>query len=366
MAGFADRVQGIDISGIRKMFEGAGPGAVNLGLGQPDFDTPAPIKEAAIRAIEEGFTGYTSGPGMPELREALSRKFRGENSIETSPEDIIVTSGASEALEIALAAFVNPGDEVLIADPGFVSYNALTELMGGHTTGIPLNDRLAIDPETVLELLSPKTKAIILNSPANPTGAVQTEAEMKAFADIADDHDIILISDEVYEHFIYEGKHVSPAAYSDNVVTVNAVSKTYSMTGWRLGYVAASAENIHQMLKVHQYVQACACSISQKAALAALGGPTDTVTAMREEFRQRRDILLEGLAELGMDCMKPAGAFYAFPEAESGTAEKLIPAGVITVPGEAFGKNGAGHIRISYATSKENIRKALDIMRQVL
>ena len=363
---FAERVQGIDISGIRKMFEGAGPNAINLGLGQPDFDTPEHIKKAAIKAIEEGFTGYTAGPGILELREALSRKFKNENSIEVSPENIIVTSGASEALEIALGAFVNSGDEVLIADPGFVSYKALTEIMGGHMTGVPLDEKLCMKPETVLEMISPKTKAIIINSPSNPTGAVQSKSDMKAFAEIADDNDVILISDEVYEHFIYEGEHVSPAMYSDNVITVNAASKTYSMTGWRLGYVAASPENTYQMLKIHQYVQACATSISQKAAFAAIDGPIDPVMEMKEEFRARRDMLLEGLDKLGMKCVKPEGAFYAFPEAEAGTAEKLISEGVIVVPGEAFGNNGEGHIRISYATSRDNIKKALEILQRVL
>ncbi|MDK2892968.1 pyridoxal phosphate-dependent aminotransferase [Methanohalophilus sp.] len=363
---FAERVQEIDISGIRKMFEGAGPNAINLGIGQPDFDTPEHIKKAAIQAIEEGFTGYTAGPGIPELREALSHKFWEENSIEVSPDNIIVTSGASEALELALGAFVNTGDEVLIADPGFVSYKALTEIMGGYITGIPLNEKLCMDPETVNEMISPNTKALIINSPANPTGAVQSKSDMKAFAEIADDNNIMLISDEVYEHFIYEGEHVSPAIYSDNVITVNAVSKTYSMTGWRLGYVAASPEITQQMLKIHQYVQACATSISQKAALAAIEGPMDPIMEMKEEFRKRRDLLLWGLGKLGMKCTKPDGAFYAFPEAESGTAEKLISEGVIVVPGEAFGENGSGHIRISYATSKENIKKALAIMQEVL
>jgi aspartate aminotransferase len=363
---FSMRILGIDISGIRKMFENAGSDAINLGLGQPDFETPGHIKKAAIKAIEEGFTGYTNGPGVLELREALSRKFKDENSIDVSPDNIIVTSGASEALEIALAAVVDPGDEVLIADPGFVSYKALTQIMGGRITGIPLNEKLCMDPEIVQEMISPETRAIIVNSPGNPTGAVQSKNDMKAFAEIADDHEIVLISDEVYEHFIYEGEHISPAMYSDNVVTVNAVSKTHSMTGWRLGYVAASPEYTYQMLKVHQYVQACASSISQKAALAAIEGPTGHVMEMREEFRKRRDMLLEGLANLNMKCMKPEGAFYAFPEAESGTAEKLNSAGVVVIPGEAFGDNGKGHIRISYATSRDNIKKALTIMQQVL
>ena len=282
---FAQRVLDIDISGIRKMFEGAGPNSINLGIGQPDFDTPQHIKQAAIDAINEGFTGYTAGPGIPELRQALVSKFKNENKFDVSPDEIIVTSGASEALEIAIASLVGPGDEVLIANPGFVSYNSLVSLMGGRVVPLPLADDLTISPEDVVEKISSKTKAMIINSPANPTGAVQSKSDMKAFAQIADDHGITLISDEVYEHFIYEGQHVSPAQFSDNVITINAVSKTFSMTGWRIGYVAARKEYTEQMIKVHQYVQACANSIAQKAALAAVAGPMDSVLTMRDEFK---------------------------------------------------------------------------------
>ncbi|SFM69853.1 pyridoxal phosphate-dependent aminotransferase [Methanolobus profundi] len=373
MAGskFAQRVLDIDISGIRKMFEGAGPNSINLGIGQPDFDTPQHIKQAAINAINEGFTGYTAGPGIPELREALSSKFKTENNFEVSTDEIIVTSGASEALELAIASLVDPGDEVLIADPGFVSYNSLVHLMGGRVTPLPLSDDLTISPESVLENLSPKTKAMIINSPANPTGAVQSKADMKAFAQIADDHDITIISDEVYEHFIYEGEQVSPAQFSDNVITVNAVSKTFSMTGWRLGYVAARKEYTDQMIKVHQYVQACANSIAQKAALAAVTGPMDSVFAMRDEFKARRDMLVEGLNAAGLNCASPKGAFYAFPEIPEGmtsgeVASKMISNGVIVVPGTAFGARGEGHIRLSYASSMDDLRNALDIMKKVL
>jgi len=365
---FAKRALDIDISGIRKMFEAAGPGAVNLGIGQPDFDTPEHIKQAAINAINEGFTGYTFGSGIVELREALSSKFQRENSIDVSSDELIVTSGASEALEIAIASLVNPGDEVLVANPGFVSYNSLIEIMGGLSSPLPLGDDLTIRPEDVVERINPKTKAMILNSPANPTGAVQSRSDMKAFAEIADDHNITLISDEVYEHFIYEGEHVSPAQFSDNVITVNAVSKTYSMTGWRLGYVAAKQEYTEQMIKIHQYVQACANSIAQKAALAAINGPMDPVIEMREEFRKRRNVLVEGLNSIGLKCDFPKGAFYAFPEVSDSAevAAKLVSNGIIVVPGTAFGAGGEGHIRLSYATSMDNIKKALGIMEEVL
>ncbi len=368
---FSQRVLDIDISGIRKMFEGAGPNSINLGLGQPDFDTPLHIKKAAIDAINEGFTGYTPGPGIYELRSALCSKFKHENNIELSPEETIVTSGASEALQLAVASLVDPGDEVLVANPGFVSYNSLVGLMGGRVMHIPLSEDLTINPETIVDNIGPRTKAIVINSPANPTGAVQSKKEMRAFAQIADDYDITLISDEVYEHFIYEGEHVSPAQFSDNVITVNAVSKTFSMTGWRLGYVAARAEYTEQMIKVHQYVQACANSIAQKAALAAVTGPMDPVISMRDEFKARRDMLVKGLNSIGLRCPSPKGAFYAFPEVPDGLtseelASKMISNGVIVVPGTAFGELGEGHIRLSYASSMDNLKRALDLMENVL
>jgi aspartate aminotransferase len=365
---FSENVFRIDTSGIRKIFEAAGSNAINLGLGQPDFDTPAHIKEAAIKAIDEGFTGYTVGPGLPELREALSRKFEEENGFSVSPQEIIVTSGASEGLSIALAALLNPGDEVLISNPGFVSYNALVEILNGKAVSVPLSEDLTMKPESVLENITPKTKALMLNSPSNPTGAVASKADIKALAEIADDYNITIISDEVYEYFIYEGEHVSPASYSDNVITVNATSKSYAMTGWRLGYVAAKKEYTDQMLKVHQYIQACANSIAQKAAYAAVTGPKDSVNTMREEFRKRRNVLVKGLNDLGMECPLPKGAFYAFPKVSDSAevASRFISNGVVVVPGTAFGSGGDGHIRLSYAASMENIEKALGIMEKVL
>ncbi|HWR25942.1 MAG TPA: pyridoxal phosphate-dependent aminotransferase [Methanosarcina sp.] len=365
---FSENVVRIDTSGIRKIFEAAGSNAINLGLGQPDFDTPEHIKAAAIKAINEGFTGYTVGPGIPELREALSLKFKEENDISVSPQEIIVTSGASEALTIALAALLNPGDEVLISNPGFVSYNALTEILNGRVVSVPLAEDLTMKPETVLEKITPKTKAVVLNSPSNPTGAVSSRADIKAFAEIADDKNITILSDEVYEYFIYEGEHVSPASFSDNVITVNAPSKSYAMTGWRIGYVAARKDYIGEMLKVHQYIQACSNSIAQKAAYAAVTGPKDSVYSMREEFKKRRDVLVKGLNELGMECALPKGAFYAFPKVSDSAevASKLISNGIIVVPGTAFGSEGDGYIRISYAASMLDIEKALAIMAKVL
>ncbi|MHC1582432.1 MAG: pyridoxal phosphate-dependent aminotransferase [Candidatus Syntropharchaeia archaeon] len=361
---FSSRAEDIDISGIRKIFEAASSDAINLGLGQPDFDTPPHIKEAAMDAIKEGFTGYTHGKGIQELREALSMKFKEQNNFSVFPDEIIVTSGASEGLHIAVESLVDEGDEVLVPDPGFVSYSTLTRIAGGKAVGVPLDEEMKISPEVVKEIINRKTKALIVNSPSNPTGSVQTRDEIRALAEIADDYGITIISDEVYEHFVYEGEHVSPAEFGDNVITVNAVSKTYAMTGWRLGYVAAREEYIEQMLKIHQYVQACASSISQRAALAAITGPQECVEKMKREFEIRRDIVVDGLKRMGMEFPPPKGAFYIFPKVkdEMEFVKRLLEKKVIVTPGSSFGERGKGHIRISYATSRDNLKKALEII----
>ena len=364
MRSFTDRVSEIDISGIRKMFEAASTGSINLGLGEPDVPTPAHVCDAAIDAIRERHTRYTPGAGLPELRAALSEKFLRDNNIVASPDEILVTSGASEALHISLQALVEPGDDVLVPDPGFVSYTALSRIAGGRAVSVPLVD-LRLDPDVVAEQITRDTKVLIVNSPSNPCGTVQSRKEIQAFAELAEDHDFTIISDEVYEFFIYEGEHVSPAEFTDNVVTVNATSKTYAMTGWRLGYLAARPEYIEQFHKVHQYVQACANSVAQMAALAAITGPQDGVIEMRNRFEQRRDILLSGLREMGVECATPAGAFYVFPRVGDGdrVAADMAERGVITVPGSAFGIYGAEHVRMSYAAGEAEIVRALDRMR---
>jgi len=365
---FSSCTKEIEISSIRKAFEGAGPDAVNLGIGQPDFDTPAHIKEAAIKAIEKGMTGYTPNCGYPDLQKAVSEKFKRENDVDYLPSEIMVTSGASEALFLAISALVDKGEEVLMGDPSFLAYKALTHLVGGKPVGIPLNEDLRMSPQAVEERITPKTKAIVICSPSNPTGAVQTKEEVKAIAEIASDRGVTVISDEVYEHFLYEGEHVSPARFADDVITINAVSKTYSMTGWRLGYLGAKGDALDQLLKVHQYIQACASSISQAAALAALTGPQDCVKAMRDEFKVRRDILATGFKEMGVDLKVPQGAFYLFPKAGNGdlAASSLANAGVIVVPGSAFGPGGKEHFRLSYTASRDKIEEALRRMRGIL
>lgn len=365
MSGFAERVEAVSISGIREVFEAAGADAINLGLGQPDFPTPQHIRAAAIEAIESGnVDGYTSNKGIEPLREAIAETYHDEQGLEIEAGDVIATSGGSEALHLAIQAHVDPGQEVIIPDPGFVSYEALTRIAGGTPVPVPLRDDLTVDPATVEAAITDRTAAFIVNSPANPTGAVQSRSDMEAFAAIADDHDVLCLSDEVYEHIVFEGEHVSPARFAstDNVVVVSACSKTHSMTGWRLGWVVASNRRIERMLRVHQYAQACASAPAQYAATAALEGPDDHVKEMCAAFERRRDVLLDGLEEMGLDTPTPRGAFYVMPSVPEGWVEAVIDRGVIVVPGEAFGENGSGHARLSYATSLDQLETAIDIM----
>ena len=360
---FSRRVAEIEISGIRKIFEAAGADSINLGLGQPDFDTPQYIKDAAIRAIREGKTGYTSNTGIPELRSAICTKLKTENGLTYTPDQLIVTAGASEALHIVMQALVNEGDPVLCADPGFVSYAALATIAGGRPIGLPLDRNLHIDIEQAKELMD-GARIFVLNSPSNPTGAVESRESIRAIVEYADDAGVTVVSDEVYEHFIYDNEHWSAARFGDNVITINAASKTYAMTGWRLGYLAASAETVGQCLKVHQYCQACATSISQYAAVAAYTGDQQVVRKMRDEYRARRDLLCKGLFGMGFSFPMPEGAFYAFVPMKPSLAQKIIDRGVILTPGTAFGANAPEYARLSYAASRENLRRALDRIKK--
>ncbi|MFB6107323.1 MAG: pyridoxal phosphate-dependent aminotransferase [Haloplanus sp.] len=369
MTEFARRAEAISISGIREVFEAAGEDAINLGLGQPDFPTPTHARQAAVDAIEAGEAdGYTSNKGIESLREAIAEKHARDQGIEVDPGDVVATAGGSEALHLAIEAHVDPGDEVIFPDPGFVSYDALTKVAGGTPVPVPLRDDLTLDPAAVEEALTDDTAVFVVNSPANPTGAVASEDDVREFARIADEHDVVCVSDEVYEHFVFEGEHYSPMEFAetDNVVVVNACSKAYSMTGWRLGWVTASTRRVERMLRVHQYVQACASAPAQYAARAALTGPQDRVVEMRETFEERRDLVLSRLTDLGVDVPTPKGAFYAMPKVPDGFAEACIDRGVVVVPGAAFGEGGRGYVRISYANDEESLRDALDVMAGVL
>ncbi|WP_254809963.1 pyridoxal phosphate-dependent aminotransferase [Natronosalvus amylolyticus] len=365
MAEFSTRVEAVSISGIREVFEAAGDDAINLGIGQPDFPTPDHARQAAIDAIQSGDTdAYTSNKGILPLREAISSAYDRNYGIDVDPNDAIVTAGGSEALHLALEAHVDPGQEVIFPDPGFVAYDALTKLAGGTPKPVDLRADLTLDPAAVEAAITDETAAFVINSPGNPTGAVQSEADIREFARIADEHDVLCISDEVYEHIVFEGEHHSPLAYAntDNVVVVSACSKTYSMTGWRLGWVIGSNRRIERMLRVHQYCQACASAPAQYAAEAALSGPQDCVTEMRESFQERRDVVLDGLEDAGLEVPTPQGAFYAMPKVPEGWCDEVLSRGVVVVPGEAFGANGEGYARLSYATGMEDLKDALEIM----
>lgn len=355
---FAPRLEKIEFSGIRKLFDAGGPDAINMGIGQPDFDTPDHIKEAAITAIREGRTAYTPNAGIPELRSAIREKLQRENGLEYDTGEILVTAGGSEALHLAIEALVSDGMKVCVPDPGFVSYVPLTMIAGGIPAGVPMDETMHLDLDRAFELMD-DAGVFVLNSPSNPTGMVESPESIKAIVEYADDAGVVVISDEVYEHFIYEKEHASAARYGDNVITINAASKTYAMTGWRIGYLAAREEVINECMKIHQYCQACATSIAQYAAVAAYAGDQSAVPAMREEYRVRRDLLWSGLAAIGYEFPLPEGAFYAYvPMGEDGIA-RAIRRGVIVVPGRSFGHNMQDHARVSYATSRENLTEAI-------
>jgi len=361
----ASRVAEIDISGIRRMFDLAGEGVVNLAIGEPDFPMPQEAKEAARRALQEDQTHYTPNKGIPGLREALKNKLTRENGIEAHREEFIVTAGASEALHLAFEAFVEQGDEVLLPDPGFVSYVPLTRLAQGRARFYSLSQEEGFipSPEDIREKLNRKTKAILLNSPSNPTGAVYPPEVVRGIVEAAEDHNALVISDEVYEKIIYEGGHHSPGSYSDKVITVNGFSKSYAMTGLRVGYLHAREEMVEEMLKVHQYIQACASSLSQHAALGALEAQ-GFIEGMVEEFERRRELLCSLLRGIeGVSFIKPPGTFYVFadfsPYGGSSLALDVVKAGVLATPGSAFGRHGQRFLRFSYATSEENINEGM-------
>ncbi|WP_247000809.1 pyridoxal phosphate-dependent aminotransferase [Halosolutus gelatinilyticus] len=365
MTEFSRRVEQVSISGIREVFEAADEDAINLGIGQPDFPTPQHARRGAIEAIESERTdAYTSNKGTLTLREAISAKYDRDYGVAVDPADVIATSGGSEALHLAIEAHVDPGQEVIFPDPGFVSYDALTRIAGGTPKPVPLRDDLTLDPATVEEAITDDTALFVVNSPANPTGAVQHEDDVREFARIADEHDVLCLSDEVYEHIVFEGEHRSPLEFAetDNVVVVSACSKTYSMTGWRLGWVVGSNRRIERMLRVHQYAQACASAPAQYAAEAALTGPQEPVREMVDAFERRRDVVLDGLEDAGLDVPTPQGAFYVMPKVPDGWCEEVLDRNVIVVPGDAFGANGEGYARLSYATSTEELKEALEII----
>ena len=358
------------ITAKAKQMKKEGIDVVGFGAGEPDFDTPDNIKEAAKKAIDEGFTKYTPVPGIPELREAVAKKFQKENNLAYAPDQIIVSNGGKHTLYNIMLAILDKGDEVIIPVPYWVSYEEQVKLAEGKAVFCN-TDNFKIKADLIAEKVTPKTKLLILNSPNNPSGAVCDKNELKKIADLAVEKNFYVVSDEVYEKLIYDGnEHVSIASLNNEIykrtITVNAVSKTYSMTGWRIGYCAGPADLIKGMSNVQSHTTSNPCSIAQKAALEALNGPQEKAAEMIKAFDERREFMFKRLNEIkGIKCSKPEGAFYCFPDI-SGTGlksmeftEKLLEQEkVAVVPGKDFGNDNC--VRLSYATSMENIKKGLD------
>lgn len=367
----------LEVLSLANKLEREGKDIVHLEVGQPDFDTPKHIKEAARRALRRGVTGYTSSAGIPELLSAISEKLM-ERGIERTPEEIIVTPGAKHSIFMAMAVALDPGDELLMPSPCW-TYEGMIRILNAKPVFVETleEEQFRLDPEDVKERISKDTKMLLLNYPNNPTGAILNEETLRALADLAEEHDFWILTDEVYDELIYGNKPPSIASFSDygeRIVYVNGMSKTYAMTGWRLGYTAAPEEFISAMVKIQQNSTTCATSFVQMAGVSALRGPQTCVQEMVSEFERRRDIIVDGLNLIeGIECLKPEGTFYVFPNTE-GLGEKstdlckylLENAGVAATPGSAFGLGGEGHIRISYANSLTRIEEALDRLTEVV
>ena len=372
-------VQAIPSSGIRRFFDllASMEGVISLGVGQPDFVTPNHIRQAAIRSIEDGETYYTSNYGLVELRHAISRHLARLYGVRyDAGTEIIVTAGVSEALNIALEAILDPGDEVLSPDPGYVAYLPCVVIAGGVYVQVPTRaeDGFTLRPEELERRITPRSKAILIGYPANPTGAVMSRETMLAVADIAKRHDLFVISDEIYDRLVYGVEHVCVASLPDmkeRTILLGGFSKAYAMTGWRLAYTCARNELTEAMMKVHQYVQMSAPTPAQFAALDAIVNGEEDVRGMVAEYDRRRKLVVGALNGMGLPCAEPKGAFYAFPQIGSAGmndetfAERLLmEERIAVIPGSAFGEAGAGHVRICYAQRYELLEEAMERMRR--
>ncbi len=365
------RVQALEISGIRKMFDAAPANVIHLGLGEPDFNPPTVVKEALFEAVRNGSNKYGPSAGLPELRDALAERYRRYDGT-TARENVIVTSGGTEALLSAALTLYDPGDEVLIPNPGFVLYGPHARLAEAIPVPYSLREERGFQPDIaeLEELVSARTRAIVVNSPSNPTGGVFSGNTVDAIVSFAESHGLTIISDEVYDEIIYApGGHKSFWGRYDRVVVVNSFSKILAMTGWRLGYLVASRTVAAGANKIHYHAVACPSTPCQVAALRGLQEAQADIAAMTKEFRARRDLVVKGLNEVpGMRCVRPEGAFYAFPSftwkmSAMEAAQGLLKEGLLCTPGDAFGSLGASHLRLAFANSRENLRKALAIMR---
>lgn len=370
----AQRVAGLKPSGIRKFFDivATMKDVISLGIGEPDFTTPEPIIQAGIRSLQSGETHYTSNAGLLELRQAIAGRLESLYRIAYDPaSELIVTVGVSEALYLAMTAILDPGDEVIIPTPCFVAYQAEVILAGGTPVELPTFavDNFQVRPDALRAAITPRTKAILLGYPNNPTGAAGVREVLLEIAKIAEEYDLVVISDELYDRLVYETQHVCfPAlpGMRKRTVLLGGFSKNYAMTGWRAGYAAAPADILRGLLRVHQYTIMSAPTMSQLAALEAINNGDEYVAQMRDEYDRRRRLIVGGLNELGLPTFEPHGAFYAFPSiANSGMtddefAQKLLEEEkVAVVPGSAFGAGGAGFVRCSYATAYEKLEEAL-------
>ncbi len=371
-------------SGIRKFFDivRETEGAISLGVGEPDFVTPWKVRSAAITSLQRGYTQYTGNRGLPQLLDLISRYLKERFSLEFDPKHILVTIGGSEAIDLALRACIEPGEEVLVPDPAYVSYAPLVAMADGVAVHVECReeDNFILTPELLEKVITPKTKAIILTYPNNPTGAIMTEEQLKAIAGVIIKHDLLVIADEIYAELTYGGKHASIASLpgmKERTVYVGGFSKAFAMTGWRMGFVCAPAEIDEAMFKIHQYAIMCAPTMSQYAAIEALkdgfGDGFATVEEMRDSYDKRRKFVLHSLEEIGLHCFEPQGAFYAFPSVKNTGldgerfAEELLKAQkVAVVPGSAFGQFGQNNVRLSYATSMTALSEAFDRMSKFL
>jgi len=356
------------------------PNAISLAFGEPDQATPGHIIKAAIEALKRGFTHYTAEKGYVHLREAISRKLKRENSVEADPHfEVLVTCGSGQAVDLALRATLNPGDEVLTPNPGYFAYQYCLRFIGARVVWYPVleDNGFKPRPDDIEDKVTSRTRMVILNSPSNPTGAVLDKETLRGIAEIAVDRDLMVLSDEIYEKLIYDGeRHYSIASFpgmANRTITINGFSKAYAMTGWRVGYAVARREIIEAMSKIQANTCVCASAASQIAALAALTGPQKCVESMLKEYRTRRDFLVNRLNEIeGFSCGTPKGAFYVFPNitaqgVSSKEAFELLAekARVVTMPGSFFGDLGEGYLRISYANSYVNIAKALNRIEEL-
>ncbi len=377
----SQKVNNISPSGIRKFFDllSSLEGVISLGVGEPDFVTPWHIREAATYSLERGYTMYTSNYGMLELRQELAKYLEHHYGVSYQPErEILVTVGVSEGLDLAARAILNPGDEVIIPDPWYVSYPPCVILAGGTPVFVPINkqNNFVLKAEDVEPLINKQTKAILIGYPSNPTGAVMSREELAKIARLAQKYNLLMISDEIYARLVYGVEHTCFASLpgvKEQTILLGGFSKAFAMTGWRIGYIAANEQLIEAMLKIHQYTMLCAPTMSQMAAIEALRSGEDDVVGMVKEYDRRRRFIVKKLNVIGLPCFEPKGAFYAFPSIEATGmsseefAERLLmEERVAVVPGSVFGQSGEGFVRCCYATSLANIEEALKRMERFI